>query len=84
MEISAMYQSITPQLQEDLDQINVIVNRDVHDPRVAQAIAQLKQISADISKAAMAEPEPQTRSAANVIADGMLAAVAICGRLQDA
>jgi len=79
-----MYQSITPQLLEDLDQINVIVKRDVHDPRVTQAMAQLKQISADVAKAAMAEPEPQTRSAANVIADGMLAAIAICGRLQDA
>ncbi len=79
-----MYQAITPQLQEDLDQINIIVKRDAHDPRVAQAISQLKQISADVAKAAVAEPEPQTRSAANVIADGMLAAAAICGKLQDA
>lgn len=79
-----MYQSVTPQLQDDLDQINVIVKQNAHDPRVSQAMAQLRQISADVAKTAMAEPEPQTRSAANVIADGMLAAVTICARLQDA
>ncbi|WP_347556975.1 hypothetical protein [Robbsia sp. KACC 23696] len=79
-----MYQSVTPQLQEDLDQINIIVARNAHDPRVAQAIAQLQQVSADVAKAAISEAELQTRSAANVISDGMLAAAAICGRLQDA
>ncbi|MGI4857980.1 MAG: hypothetical protein ACRYHA_13925 [Janthinobacterium lividum] len=78
-----MYQAITPQLQEDLDQMNLIITRNAHDPRVELAITHLKQIAGDVAKSAVSEPEPQTRSAANVIADGMLAAAAICGRLQE-
>lgn len=78
-----MYQAITLKLQEDLDQMNLIITRNAHDPRVGLAITHLKQIAGDVAKSAASEPEPQIRSAANVIADGMLAAAAICGRLQE-
>ncbi|MCY0387055.1 hypothetical protein OVY01_07370 [Robbsia sp. Bb-Pol-6] len=73
---------ITPQMQATLDQIITLAASNPHDPRVREGIDELNRVAAGIAQASAATPEAHVRSAGKVVADGLLAAAAICQRLQ--
>ena len=79
-----MFESITPQMQDTLDRICTLVASNPHDARVNAGIEELKRMSAEVLATAAPEPEPMLRNAAATVADGLLAAAAICSRLQTA
>ena len=78
-----MFDSITPQMHETLDRMCALATTNPNDARIAAGIAQLKQTASAVLAAAAPEPEPMIRNAAGVVADGLLAAAAICGKLQE-
>lgn len=79
-----MFKANTQAASTAIEQIGAVITANPTDPRVDAGIAELKQTASDIANASSRESEPQLRSAANVVADGLLAAANICSRLQEA
>lgn len=76
--------SDTPQpVQAKLDRICTLAAVDPQAPEVKMGMTEFQRIAAELTTALSKESEPLTRSAGNIVADGFLAAAAICGRLQN-
>ncbi|CAG9166944.1 hypothetical protein [Cupriavidus pampae] len=78
-----MYDTLTPDTIRSLDQMVRMIEENPKDPRVASGIAQLKAAASAIVDASLAEPAAHARNAARVVADGLMAAAAVCERLRD-
>ncbi|WP_423198846.1 MULTISPECIES: hypothetical protein [unclassified Cupriavidus] len=78
-----MYDSLTPDTIRSLDQMVQLIAANPKDPRVANGIAQLKAAASAIVDASLGEPAAHARNAARVVADGLMAAAAVCERLRD-
>jgi len=79
-----MYQAINPSSIETLEHIVSIMAEKKHDARIAELTADLKLAADEVVRAARSEEDHRTRSAAQSVADGLIAAAEICVRMQEA
>ncbi|QET06510.1 MULTISPECIES: hypothetical protein [Cupriavidus] len=77
-----MYNSLTPDTIRTLEQMVQLIDENPKDARIAHGIAQLKASASAIVDASLAEPAAHARNAARVVADGLMAAAAVCERLR--
>ncbi|CAB3773608.1 hypothetical protein [Paraburkholderia humisilvae] len=77
-----MFEAISVETFNTLDQINAIAAVNPDDPRVAAAISQLRDTAHAVLAAAAATPDSYARSTAKAVHDGLVSAAAICERMR--
>lgn len=78
-----MYSAMTTDTIDSLEHIVQILVENPADPRANDMIERLKKTAASVLRELQGVSDAGLRSSAHAVADGLLAAAEICGRLQD-